>query len=229
MLKLIIPSFITACNLACGVAAILSQDLKIGVLLITIAAVLDVLDGAAARMLDAKTEIGKQLDSLADIVSFCVAPSVLYFYAFENDQYTIMLFFASIVIAIGGALRLARFNIKSDEGFNYFEGLATPASGLFFAGLVLAQYYESELMLSLKSNSIYVFILALGIALLNVSTIKMFSLKQLSESFSVRIYFGILFITGMLLFFTIPLLALPILFVVYFALSFLDHFLIHSY
>ncbi len=164
VLKSTIPSIITLANLSCGVA-VLFYDIKYGVFLIMAGAFLDLWDGLAARYLKVETDLGKQLDSLADLVTFCIAPAFLLFNTIE-EPYNIIAFF----IPATGALRLAKFNISDDQTY-FFKGLATPASGFLFTGIAVA--YEH-----LFSHAIIpIILLILFACFLNVSTLRMFSAK----------------------------------------------------
>ncbi|MEB1808130.1 MAG: CDP-diacylglycerol--serine O-phosphatidyltransferase [Bacillaceae bacterium] len=123
-------NLITLINLGFGAMAILlvlQGELRTSLLLITIAAVFDRLDGMVARKTNTTSELGKQLDSLSDIISFGVAPAIL---LYQGVLFTFGMpgaFFAIIFIACG-AIRLARFNVTDTHGF--FVGLPITAAGL---------------------------------------------------------------------------------------------------
>lgn len=226
MIKKNIPSFITCLNLICGLLAILSNDLRIGMLLIVLGGVFDVLDGLVARMLNLTSDLGKELDSLADIVTFGVAPAVLYYRIFSFDG-SIFAFIAPIFIVVGGAWRLARFNVTISNS-KYFEGMAIPATGLFIAGLVLASYYDQQIIQFIKGNIWYSNLIALTLALLNISKIKMFSFKQLKNNNLVQIYFAIITVLAIILFYYIPYTAIPVLLSAYVLIALIDHFILKS-
>ncbi len=132
----LVPSFITLLALGCGITAIrfgLADEWSTAVTFIIAAMILDMLDGRAARMLGADSRFGAQLDSLADLVSFGVAPGIImYMWSLSemgNGGWIIALIFCACA-----AIRLARFNVESarDEGATkgnpYFTGLPTPAA-----------------------------------------------------------------------------------------------------
>jgi CDP-diacylglycerol--serine O-phosphatidyltransferase len=167
-LKKLIPSLLTIANLVCGLA-VLFLDLEYAVYLILLGAFLDLWDGLAARLLNAQSELGKQLDSLADLVTFCIAPAYLLFNVIDNP-YNIICF----VIPVTGALRLAKFNISDDQSY-YFKGLATPASGFLFTGLIIAYNYIENI------SPIIIMMIVLITCLLNVSSIRMFSAKGIKK------------------------------------------------
>jgi CDP-diacylglycerol--serine O-phosphatidyltransferase len=130
-----IPNLITTINLIAGFIAILINDPFISPLLILAASILDLADGVLARLLNARSELGEQLDSFADLVSFGVAPAYLFYQHFLGDNWYELL--AVAVFPALGAIRLAIFNVKKDQHTS-FKGLPIPGSGLFIAFLVYA-------------------------------------------------------------------------------------------
>lgn len=156
-------------------------------ILILLAAVVDFLDGFAARLFNAQTAMGKQLDSLADVVTFGVAPGLLLYYltavsffgstlAFELG---IILFVPAFFYTLMAAWRLARYN--TDAPSTHFEGLPTPAAAIFVAGLPIALFRgESFLSAALQSPwLLYGIILMLG--WLMASKLPMIQLKKSSD------------------------------------------------
>ena len=137
-----IPNFITLINLFLGCAAVISSlnfDFNLTAIFLLFAALADLLDGALARILKAQSNIGKDLDSLADMVSFGFAPgTILYALWVKNSDvdffYPLALF--SFLITLGAALRLAIFNTTPQNKLS-FKGLPTPAATLFIVGLML--------------------------------------------------------------------------------------------
>lgn len=192
-----IPSFITSLGLIAGcISVILSishKDLTLAGYFIVIAALIDFADGFAARMLNRITEFGKQLDSLSDVISFGVAPSMILFRLMELsyvrsapaadfDYYNpapfqAVIMYSAFLVAVFSALRLARFNLDPQQA-KTFKGLAVPANALLIAGLGFAT--ESGLTLSasgLVTNQYFLLVVILISCYLLVSNIKMFSLK----------------------------------------------------
>lgn len=188
-----IPNAITLLNLLLGCLAIvsaLSGNTVAAAQLIIICAVLDFLDGTAARILKAGSEIGKQLDSLADLVSFGLAPAAIMFHLMsispglnesQNGLFAYLPYFA-FLITICSALRLARFNIDTRQT-HAFVGLPTPANALFFASIPLVMTYSSnqgtvyDALVSLTSNILPMAAIILLFSWLLISPVKMFSLK----------------------------------------------------
>jgi len=196
-----IPNTITSLNLVSGVAATMfaiDGHLVWAAIFICFAAVLDFFDGFAARLLKAYSEIGKELDSLADVVSFGVAPGAILFTLLEfslfgknqpiqeiggNWQQWLILS-SSFLLPVFGAIRLARFNTNtSDE--NFFRGLPIPANGLFWAsmGLMLQLPKYTQVLQLVYSTRILV-ILGIFMAGVMVITMPMFSLKVKSLRFA---------------------------------------------
>jgi CDP-diacylglycerol---serine O-phosphatidyltransferase len=172
--RLWIPSILTLGNLCCGVFTIFCDSTKTGLVLIICACVLDVLDGLSARLLKAQSEFGKQLDALADLVSFGIAPAYLIFW-FLLPQNTFTAGMVSM-IPIVSAVRLARFN-SNDLQNKSFLGLPTPANGVFFASLpYLASYAEG---IALNENSVSILIILFS--LLMLVPLSMFSFKDLKS------------------------------------------------
>ncbi|WP_419883098.1 CDP-diacylglycerol--serine O-phosphatidyltransferase [Peribacillus sp. B-H-3] len=142
-----VPNLFTIGNLLCGVLAItcnMSGFLEVSGVLIFFSAVFDLLDGRVARKLKVNSEFGIQLDSLADIVSFGVAPALLFHSIAATSILTSLAF---IVFPTMGALRLAKFNVKPTIG--YFSGLPIPAAGLSLAGMGFFLYSNAYITLIL--------------------------------------------------------------------------------
>lgn len=196
MIRRQIPNFITCLNLTAGSLAVifaLNGQLTYAVVLIFAAALLDFLDGMAARILNAYSPIGKDLDSLADMISFGLAPGMIMFvlikYSLTGDdgppdyfppdfhplqELTLAL---SLLIPVFSALRLAIFNNDTRQ-ISSFVGLPTPADAIFISSLALIQQYGkypsfNSLLLSTPS----LVIITLLLSWLLVSKIPMFSLK----------------------------------------------------
>jgi CDP-diacylglycerol--serine O-phosphatidyltransferase len=230
-----IPNFVTLLNLTCGAIAIVlsfEQALVAAAYFIALAAVFDFMDGMLARLLNAKSDIGLQLDSLADVISFGLAPSLILYQmmlaASNRPDFTIggleVFAFAAFVIAAFSALRLARFNIDpaQTEGF---VGLPTPANALLFASLPLvatqASARDHTLLLGLIGNYWLLLVLTIIFSLLMVAPLPLFSLKLKNlrwQSNQLRYVFAALTV---LLVATISAYALPLIIVLYLLLSLL--------
>lgn len=149
MIKKQIPNAITCCNLICGCLAIIQifrGDLAWASYLIGLAAIFDFLDGFAARILNVSSSIGKDLDSLADAVTFGVVPSLIIFTLLENSMqvasgiintsYSFLIPYFSLSIAVFSIVRLAKFNNDTRQSHS-FIGLPTPANAMLIASLPL--------------------------------------------------------------------------------------------
>ncbi|MBE4908347.1 CDP-diacylglycerol--serine O-phosphatidyltransferase [Bacillus luteolus] len=140
MSKRYIPNALTFGNLFCGFLSlgyIINQDIRNATILIFIAMMLDALDGRAARILGVSNDFGKELDSLADIVSFGIAPAFLAIYTYFVDYGMAGMVIAG-VFPLFGAYRLARFNLTStNEPSKYFRGIPITFAGGLVAFLVL--------------------------------------------------------------------------------------------
>ena len=135
MSKSLIPNGLTSLNLVFGMCSILSTlhgNLFMGSVFILTALVADGLDGRAARFFGVSSEIGKELDSLCDLVSFGAAPGFLA-YVFCLNAFSHFGWFVAICFALCGAWRLARFNVNTTVVHGFFMGLAIPAGGCFIA------------------------------------------------------------------------------------------------
>lgn len=184
-----IPNGITCLNLFCGCLSIIhvfENQLTIAVYFIFAAAVLDFFDGFVARLLKAYSNIGKELDSLADVVSFGVAPSAIMYSLLLNtasgrglpvDLYTSGWFIsmAAFLIAVFSALRLAKFNIDSRQTES-FIGLPVPANALFICSLAFIIQGNGSLA-SFVNNMYFLLAVTLVFSFLLVSELPLFSLK----------------------------------------------------
>ncbi|MFM2392050.1 MAG: hypothetical protein RLZZ546_27 [Bacteroidota bacterium] len=164
-------------NLCCGFLAIMTADYYKSSIFLLFSLLFDVLDGFAARKLNAQSELGRELDSLADLTSFGVAPAYLYYLLSPINGAWAMI--PPAVLVVASAVRLAKFNLLPPSP--YFSGLPTPASAMFFIGIFLAIKYESNLVTNMIQNPIIYFILPIFFATMMVSTLRMFSLKGLNK------------------------------------------------
>jgi len=192
-----IPNFITSLNLVSGSVAIIfaiDGHLVWAAIFICAAAIFDFFDGFAARALKAYSEIGKELDSLADVVSFGVAPGAILFTLLEfslfgkNDPiheisgkwFEWLILFSAFLLPVFGAIRLARFNTNSSDE-NFFRGLPIPANGLFWAamGLMLQSPKYADLLPTVYTTKNLV-ILGVFMSGMMVINMPMFSMKAKS-------------------------------------------------
>lgn len=179
-MKNFIPNFITLLNAFFGCLAIVSifeNQLLLGALWLGFGALADFLDGAVARWLNAKSAIGKQLDSLADMISFGVAPGlILYTFLANGDPGLTGKAIPAFIFTIAACFRLAKFNIDPRQT-NSFLGLPTPAATLFVIGLLLIAHFNSFGLRQIIYNSIFLYSCVAVLSFLMVSELPMFSFK----------------------------------------------------
>lgn len=177
-----IPNALTCCNLLSGCVATTfayNGDIKAAFLFIILGAVFDFFDGMIARLFLVSSPIGKELDSLADNITFGLAPSMMVFYELGQlhcpvflEPLKTILPYTAFLIAAFSALRLAKFNIDERQSM-FFFGLPTPANALFWGGLLMLQSNYKD------APAFYITILLLVFlsSYLLISEIPMFSLK----------------------------------------------------
>lgn len=226
-----LPNSVSLCNLAAGFVAVVmafENQILLAAWLILLAVLLDFMDGFLARLLNAASALGLQLDSLADLVSFGMAPAVLMLKLLElamrgNEGITGLaeasvtgrvLLLSPVLLLLGAAIRLAGFNIRS--GKEDFRGLATPAAGIFVAGITLFIFRQPEAAITGFIMQIPVLLVCiLGIGFLMVLPIPMFSLKFRNlgwEGNGIRYFF--LAVSGFLLI-ILHEIALPVIVILY--------------
>ncbi len=175
-----IPNFFTLLNLTVGFYCIINvlngESISSILLLFYFCLALDFLDGFFARRLNVISEFGKQLDSLADLISFGVLPSTVLFFHMAELSDTDLKYF-SFLILIFSVIRLAKFNL-ADENNNFFEGLPTPANALFFISI---SSYKGPFT-SLITQEIFIGLI-LFFSFLMISNIKFMNFKFKSFDF----------------------------------------------
>ena len=179
-----IPNALTLLNVFCGSCALVSiQNGRYteGYVFLIVALAADFFDGFVARALHVKSDMGKELDSLADMVSFGVVPGMILYkllktsslVSFFEHSYLPLLAF---IITAFSCYRLAKFNLDTRQTTD-FIGLATPANTLFFIGLLLIKQNELEGLDEIVSNAVFLYALIPLSSFLLVSEIPMFSFK----------------------------------------------------
>lgn len=227
-----IPNTLTCLNLVCGTLSVMAAvkgNLEMAAIWIIIAAVFDFFDGFAARMLKVASPIGKELDSLSDVVSFGVAPAMIIYTwlnrclfemqpALSSSRFMELMPFIALLVPALSAVRLARFNIDERQTTT-FIGLPTPANALFLGFIPLAAD-----KLAFLNNFWVVWVFTLLFALLLVSPISMISLKFKDLKFKgINIARYALIITGLVL---IPVFrwgAFPLIILAYILISLFYH------
>lgn len=221
MLKQNIPNFITLGNLLCGtlaINAIYSNDLIMASWLIALAALLDFADGFVARILKVSSPMGKELDSLADMVTFGLVPALLMLKLFPDQTSTYK--FGMLVIALAAAWRLAKFNIDTRQS-DSFLGLPSPANALFIGAIPLIFVQQPNLQ-SWFNPTVCHFI-AVFLSVTMVVELPLFSLKFKKFGFAenkVRYFF---LIVAIILLALLKFIALPLIVIFYILLSLIVH------
>ena len=177
-----IPNTITSLNLVCGclsIIAALNGELTLASVFIGTAAVLDFFDGFVARALKAYSEIGKQLDSLADVVSFGVAPGMIVF-TLSGQQLSMESFSVAAIIPflipVFSAIRLAKFNIDTRQS-DSFIGVPTPANAMFIASIPFVIQHNSYGMSPVFEHPYFLMIFPFVSAYLLVAELPLLALK----------------------------------------------------
>ena len=230
-----LPNLLTLMNLACGTGAIvltLEGQWQFAVILILAASLFDFLDGFLARLLNAQSETGKQLDTLADMVTFGVLPAVFIYTIFKNcfihqdggvafiTPGLQWIFLGSVlVVPVFSAIRLARYNVE--ENGQFFHGLPTPAHALFWTGLFW-QIMKDGQFFGTSLNIFFLWAIMLIMAFHMILPVPMYSLKF--EHFRIRgnmIRYLLIIISGIILLFT-WLAGLSLVILTYILLSLLN-------
>ena len=172
-----IPNSITLMNLLCGAVGVIftfENAIDAAFILMLAAAVFDFCDGLAARLLKAYSDTGKELDSLSDMVSFGLLPSLMLYSTMRTAGSDTLLCYIPLLIALASALRLAKFNIDERQ-HSSFLGLPTPACAIICGSL--SYYIFAEGPFNVAAAWWFIPVLSVVLGLLLVSEIPMFSMK----------------------------------------------------
>ena len=210
--RMLLPNALTLINICIGLSSIkfaLDAKFELSIIAIIFAAIFDTLDGRVARLLKGTSLVGKELDSLADLISFGVAPAfIMYFWSLNNlGKFGWLL---TMIYVVCVALRLARFNVSSNLEpswkDNYFEGVPSPAGGILI--LMPLIFSLSEINLININYDIVVPVLMILISFLLISKIPTFAFKKITIPRRMTIFalFGIVLLFGLLLIYTFKVL-----------------------
>ena len=220
-----IPNLITLGNLFCGLVAIvfsLNNNLYFAGTFIFFGAILDFFDGLSARLLKVSSEIGKQLDSMADMVTFGVAPGIIIFQMIENIDRNSYIPYIGFIITLFSAIRLARFNIDTKQTSS-FIGLPTPAAAIFIASLPIISKHNITIQFN---DSKFLIVTSIILSLLLLAKLPLFSLKiKKGEDWKnkeniIRIIF---LISCVILLFVFEFAVIPFIVILYIFLSILNN------
>lgn len=245
-LKNHIPNVVTLLNVLCGsVAAIFAANgnFVMAAIFVFLGIFFDFFDGLIARKLDVQTELGIQLDSLADMITSGLVPGIIMFKllsltvnpsdAFISEEWNSyfnfsgvkasMLPFLGLLIPMASAYRLGRFNIDEDQQ-TYFKGLPTPANTLMIVSLpLILEFQNNDIMNSIILNKWFLIVLTLVSTFLLNANIKLFALKFKDWSFkgnSIRYVFLLLSIVALIV---LKFAAIPLIVGIYLLMSLLNN------
>ncbi len=206
--RVILPNILTLVGVCIGLTSIkfaFDGKFELSIIAVIVAGVIDGLDGRIARLIKGTSKVGKELDSLTDVISFGVAPAfIMYFWALSEIGRLGWLI--SLIYVICVALRLARFNVSS-EGEpswkdNFFEGIPSPAGGILV--LMPLIYSFSEIQFFNPNYKMVVPILFIVISILLISKIPTYALKKIvvPRSMTIFLLFVVVLYFGLLLIYT---------------------------
>jgi CDP-diacylglycerol---serine O-phosphatidyltransferase len=232
-----VPNFITSLNLAAGFFAVIfaaDGDLLTASWLILAAMIFDFLDGFSARLLKAYSPIGKELDSLADVVSFGVAPALIIYKLLttslqvsgpmitcNNSLIITLLLIIPVLMPVCAALRLAIFNIDKTQATT-FKGLPTPANALAVISLVISGHYSQLTPGSITGSPVFLIIFTVLLSAMMVSRIPLLSMKF--SNLKIKGNEGRFILAGLVLvsFIIFGIKAIPLIIPLYIIASFLS-------
>lgn len=239
-----IPNLFTLCSLFFGCCAIVycfqveyyyneeseitnwiifPEKLYLSSMFIGIAAIFDFLDGFIARWLQVSSELGKQLDSLSDVVSFGVAPSMIVYkflelsnqHVFNDGLVPFIALCPAFLIAVAAAYRLGKFNILSDESID-FIGVPTPAMGILTASFPIIFWTNKNMYIFKILNSpFFWYIFILLVSFLMISNVRILSLKKINQNKIKKTIFIGLTLIGFIGIYLFHWFIIPILFMLY--------------
>ena len=214
--RIILPNAITLIGVCIGLTSIkfaIDGKFAIAIIAILFAGLMDALDGRIARLIKGTSKMGKELDSLGDVISFGVAPALIMY--FWNLQYLDKLgWFVCLIYVVCVALRLARFNINSEEEpswrDNFFEGMPSPAGGIIVLMPLIFSFSGFGEVIFKVNYDLLVPIFFIVVSILLISTIPTYSFKKIviPRSMTKFLLFGIVLFFGALLVYTFKILAL---------------------
>ena len=217
--RMILPNAITLIGVCIGLTSIkfaIDGKFVIAIIAILFAGLMDALDGRIARLIKGTSKMGKELDSLGDVISFGVAPALIMY--FWNLQYLDKLgWFVCLTYVVCVALRLARFNINSDEEpswkDNFFEGMPSPAGGIIVLMPLIFSFSGYGSFFTKINYDIVVPLFFIVVSILLISTIPTYSFKKIviARSLTKFLLFGIVLFFDALLVYTFKILAVTCL------------------
>ncbi|CAG4993766.1 hypothetical protein DYBT9275_01230 [Dyadobacter sp. CECT 9275] len=224
MIRRNIPNALTCGNLLCGCIGVVEafhNNLLLSCALIGIALVFDFLDGFLARLLHVSSPIGRDLDSLADLVTFGLLPSIIIFQLLMQsipDLMGIWKAYPALMMAVFSAIRLAKFNNDPRQS-DSFIGVPTPANAMLVASLPIMAHIGDESLKSIIINTNNLLILTAVMSILLVSEIPLLALKFKSFSWKNNEARYLLIIITLALLAFLKIFAVPVIIVIYILMS----------
>jgi CDP-diacylglycerol---serine O-phosphatidyltransferase len=228
MIRRNIPNALTCGNLLCGCIGVVEafhNNLILSCLLIGVALIFDFLDGFVARLLKVTSSIGRDLDSLADMVTFGVLPSIIMYQLLMQsipDLFGIWKAYAAFIIAIFSAIRLAKFNNDPRQS-DSFIGVPTPANAMLIASLPLIVHTESAFWKDIIVNTTNLLVLSAVMSYALIMELPLIALKFKNFGWKGNESRFLLIGITVLLLFTLKFLAVPAILIVYVLLSIADN------
>ena len=237
-LKKNIPNLLTLGNLFCGTVATIfavQDNFTLAGLFVAIGIFFDFFDGFVARILNVSGELGKQLDSLADMVTSGVVPGIIMFNLLANKQTVSFNFnnelvlhsyvpFFGLMVTLGACYRLAKFNIDKKQ-LDSFIGLPTPAMSLFVISLpFIKEYTNFEFVQNLIDNNYFLCMITLLLTYLMNAELPLFSLKFKEYSIKNNLIKYLFIIVSILMIIFLKYISIPLIIVVYVVLSLISNY-----
>ena len=228
--RVILPNMFTLIGVCIGLSSIkfaFDEKFTLSVIAIIVAAIIDGLDGRIARLIQGTTKIGKELDSLTDVISFGVAPAFIMYFWKLNELGRIG-WFICLIYVVCVALRLARFNVNSGQEpswrDNFFEGVPSPAGGVLV--LMPLIYSLSDIQILNINYDFFVPILFVAVSILLISKVPTYALKKISvpRSMTIFLLLGVVLYFGLLLIYTFNAIAISgLIYFILIPVSFIHH------
>ncbi|WP_159947737.1 CDP-alcohol phosphatidyltransferase family protein [Polaribacter septentrionalilitoris] len=233
-----IPNLLTLGNLFCGTVATIfavQSNFFAAAFFVVLGIFFDFFDGFAARLLNVSGELGKQLDSLADMVTSGVVPGIIMLKLFgdteigvENfsDEFVLPSFlsFFGLLLTLGACYRLAKFNIDTRQSES-FIGLPTPAMSLFVISLpLILEYSDIEFVQNLITNNYFLIAVTILLTYLMNAEIPLFSLKFKDYSVKKNVIKYMFLLISLVLIITLQYLSIPLIIILYVILSIVNNY-----
>jgi len=232
-IKKYIPNLLTLGNLLCGTIATIAavnSDYLTAASFVVLGIVFDFFDGFAARILKVSGELGKQLDSLADMVTSGVVPGIIMFQLLNEKYIDVNLLtgeftfspylpYLGLILTLAACYRLGKFNIDTRQS-DSFIGLPTPAMSLFVIALpLIPEYSDSQFFIALMQNNYFLIGVTVVLSYLMNAEIPLFSLKFKTFGVKENLLKYVFLLLSVVLLFTLEVIAIPAIIILYVVLS----------